>query len=432
MEKQFIKIITAIALVALLSIQGIWLSNTYTLLHEKLITDLEEGFARAIETEVYQRLDDNKEEIQRGEIIGGVRPDHDFYINVLAFHEFLLSWDLPLSMAMLDSIWSKKLADDIGTVKYLLLKTDSARIPTEQINRGVSGNSPYTLTIERPVRIDSSEYLQVVIESPYKIILGRMFVLLVTSFLIALILGYCIYLQISLILRQGRIAEIRQDFTQAMVHDMKNPITNIYASANMLKNGELDSKPHLKNQYFDVLLKEINRLMAFTNKILTIAKFENKKIDLTKSEIDLNELLNCLIDEYLLNPPKEIRFSTDLKAGLIHADREYMADVFRNLFDNAIKYSNDSVSIHLKAKKEKKETIVQIRDNGIGISPKDQKRLFMKFERIHTREKERKSGFGLGLYYVYQIILAHGGTVKVESVPDQYSEFTLIIPNKES
>ena len=431
MEKQFIKIISAIALVALLSIQGIWLSNTYTLLHEKLITDLEEGFARAIETEVYQRLDDNKEEIQRGEIIGGVRPDHDFYINVLAFHEFLLSWDLPLSMAMLDSIWSKKLADDIGTVKYLLLKTDSARIPTEQINRGVSGNSPYTLTIERPVRIDNSEYLQVVIESPYKIILGRMFVLLVTSFLIALILGYCIYLQISLILRQGRIAEIRQDFTQAMVHDMKNPITNIYASANMLKSGALDSKPHLKNQYFDIQLKEINRLMAFSNKILTIAKFEEKTVQLEKSDLDVNQLFNSLVEEYLLSPSKEIRFTTDCEDGcMIYADSEYMADVFRNLIDNAIKYSKNSVSIHLKAIKEKKETIVQIMDNGIGISSKDQKRLFKKFERVPTREKERKSGFGLGLYYVYQIVTAHGGTVKVESVPDQYSEFTLIIPNK--
>jgi len=431
MKRQYIKIITAISIVALLSVQGIWLYNTYNLLHRNLIIKLKEGFARSIEGEVYKRLDDNKEEIQRGEIIGGVRPDNDFYINVLAFHEFLLSWDFPLSMATLDSIWSKKLAEDIGPVNYLLLKTDSARIPIEQINRGVSGNSPYTLTIERPIRIDNSEYLRVVIESPYKIVIREMMVLLVTSFLIALILGYCIYLQISLIIRQGRIAEIRQDFTQAMVHDMKNPVTNILMSANLLKTGKLDEKTQMKESCFDIILKEGNRLLAFSNKILTISKFEEKKIKLAKNAVDLKQLFNSLIKEYLLSPSKEILFTTDITDdSVIHADPEYFIDVFRNLIDNSIKYSKETVAIHIRIEKQKNGTIIQIKDNGIGISQKDQKRIFNKYERSQSRDKQTQSGFGLGLFYVYQVVSAHGGSIIVKSTPDVFSEFTIRIPNK--
>ena len=433
MNKQYIKIVTAVALVALLSVQGMWLYNTYNLLNQNLTANLKEGFARSIEKEIYLRLDNSKRDRPEGSVVAGARPDNDFYENALAFHEYLLSWDIPLSLGKTDSIWAQKLMDDTGPVNYILLKTDAAGKTVEMINHGANENSTRTLIIEKPIRNDHSEYLRVIIELPYKIVISEMMLLLVTSLIIAIILGYCLYLQIRMILRQDRIVELRQDFIHGMVHEMKNPITNIHASANVLKDGKLDDRLHLKTHYFDLLIKEINRLLAFTSKILTVAKFENQKIDLIKSDIDLKELLNRLIQEYLINPPKEIQFTTDCEDSFIlHADPEYISDVFRNLIDNAIKYSKDSVAIHISMHQNKRNTILKIRDNGIGISSKDRKRIFKKFERVQTREKDRKGGFGLGLYYVYQIVSAHGGTAEVESVPGVYSEFTLIIPNRKS
>jgi two-component system phosphate regulon sensor histidine kinase PhoR len=258
-----------------------------------------------------------------------------------------------------------------------------------------------------------------------------MMFLLTASLLIVLILGYGLFLQIRMIIRQERIAEIRQDFTHAMVHDMKSPVTNILMSANALKSGKLDDKIQMKAKYFDIVINEGNRLLAFSNKILTIAKFEERKIELAKREMDLKELFAGLIEEYLPAPPEEIRFTTDLADdSTIHADSDYITDVFRNLIDNAIKYSKETVEIHIKTAKQRNDAIIQIKDTGIGIAPKDQKRIFKKFERIRSGDKEKKSGFGLGLYYVYQIVAAHGGTVKVESVPNVFSQFTIILPSK--
>jgi len=428
MKKEFVKIITGISLVALLSVQGIWLTTTYSLLYKNLITQLEEGFVRSIEKEVYQRFDRTK--IQQGTIIGGVRPDNDFYINVLAFHEFSLSHGFPLSFTTLDSIWSQRLQDEVGDVKYILMWTDAAGNIFQKITRGANEKSPNIFMIERPIRNDHSEYLRVIIVSPYKIVLHNMMFLLVISLIIAMILIYCLYVQIRIIIRQERIATIRQDFTQGMVHDMKMPVSSILMSAKYLINGKLDDINQRKEDYIRIILKEGNRLLAFTHKILTIAKMEGHKVDLSKRDIDLKELCNKLMEEYLLIPAKEIHFTTDIEDGVvIHADPEYMDDVFRNLIDNAIKYSKKSVTIEITGKSNPNQTIVTIRDNGIGIAPKDQKRIFKKYERIHSG-KEEDGGFGLGLYYVYQVVSAHDGSVGVESVPDVYSEFTVRIPNK--
>ena len=432
MKKKNIKIITAITLVALLSVQGIWLNSTYSLLHQNLITNLEDGFARSIEKEIYLRFDNYKNTVPEGSlVVRGARPDQDFYSNALAFHEFLLSCGVSFSMETLDSIWTQKLKENFGKVNYILQKTDAEGNPVETIQRGANEKSSRTLLIiERPVRNDHSELLRVMIESPYKIVLRQMMFLLITSLLIALILSYCLYYQIRIIILQNRIAAVRQDFTYAMVHDMKNPVANILMSADTLKTGKIDEKIEIKNRCVDIIVKDGNRLLAFTNKILTIAQLEERKIMLSKRHINLNELLNRLIEEYLINPVKEIRFTTDLKdVDNIHADPEYMTDVCRNLIDNAIKYSKETVTIQIKAKKDRKHTIIQFKDNGWGISRKDQKRIFKKFERILSGKKEQKSGFGLGLYYVYLVVDAHGGAVKVESVPDVYSEFTIIIPS---
>jgi two-component system phosphate regulon sensor histidine kinase PhoR len=272
----------------------------------------------------------------------------------------------------------------------------------------------------------------VIIESPHQIVWDKMLFLLVVSLLIAIIIVYYFFWQIQIIVRHNRIAAVRQDFTHAMIHDMKNPITKIMMCTNSLKEGKLDEKIHIKNQYYELIQQAGNHLLTFTNKILAIAQFEDRTIQLSKHDMDLNELFGRLTKEYLVNPPKEIRFTVDCEnMPVMHADPDYMVDVFKNLIDNAIKYSKgDTASIDIKGKKNNTDTIIKIKDAGMGISQQDRKLIFNKFERGGQRGKERKSGFGLGLYFVYQVILAHHGKITVESEQDVYSEFTITIPNK--
>jgi len=298
------------------------------------------------------------------------------------------------------------------------------------MNRDVEGKSHFDIYFKKPIRQDHSEYIQVIIESPHRVVLEKMLLLLIASLIIAIIIGFCFYLQIKIITRQNRIAEIRRDFTHAMVHDMKNPITTILMSANTLKGGKLDDKADLKKQYFDIVLKEGEHLLALTNKILIIAKFEEHKITLSKCDVDLKSLFDKLIDNYQLASSKKIEFITEFNGiSTIYADPEYMYEVFSNLIDNAIKYSKEYVIIHITCLKESDSTLISVKDNGYGISISDQKRIFNKFERVLSKKEEKVSGFGLGLSYVYQVVVAHEGTVKVESIPDLYSKFTVIIPN---
>lgn len=428
----YIKIITCIALIAIFFLQGIWLYNTYTFFDQELKNNFDNLFAKSIEREIFLRLENTKSQRKSGDKVDGTKPGDDTYSIALAFHEFLLTYNNTLLLDNLDSIWQQELINnDITSIKYSLAIIDSTNNIIQQINQGIESKNRFCIYLKKPIRRNHSEYIQVIIESPHKIVLERMLLLLIASLAMAIITGYCFYLQIRIIMRQNRIAEIRQDFTNAMVHDMKNPITTILMSVNALKGGQLDNKAELKKQYFEIILKEGDHLLSLANKALTIAKFEDHKITLTKSNIDVKELFGKLINKYQLTAIKKVKFITELNdLPTIYADPEYINEVFDNLIDNAIKYSKESVTIRITSQKENNNTLISVEDNGIGISANDQKRIFKKFERILSKNNEKTSGFGLGLNYVYQIVKAHGGDIKIESTPDQYSKFTIIIPNK--
>jgi len=121
MRNMYIKIITCIALIAIFLLQVIWLYNTYSFLDKEVKGKLENIFVRSIEKEIYLRLDNTTTQTKKDDVVDGTRPDNDFYLNALAFHEYLLSYDISFSLEDMDSIWRQKLADeDLGDIDYLL------------------------------------------------------------------------------------------------------------------------------------------------------------------------------------------------------------------------------------------------------------------------------------------------------------------------
>jgi len=433
MNRHFIKLFTAVALVAVFVLQAIWLYNMYTLLEKDLENKLDNTFSKSFQKEVYSRLNDRNRTIIEGSEVEGASPDLDPDLNAMYFNEFLTFHKMPFVLEKLDSILNKELEEKVGTLKYSLNLLDNQDQIKEKIYNGIDGDisNPYfTKTI--PIRVDKSELIQIDIKSPYKIIFQKMLLLLIASLVIGLIIIYCISLQIRIIARQNRIAEIRKDFTHAMIHDMKNPMTTILMGVNALKGGKLDDKEFLKKQYYDIITKEGEHLLSLTNKILTIAQFEEGKINLSKVTINVKKMFETLVDRYKLVSEKGLQIITEYNdVEYIYADKEYIYEAFSNLIDNAVKYSKDSIIITINCSKDVDNTVIRIKDNGIGISLKDQKRIFDKFERVIALKKDNNtSGFGLGLNYVYQAVTAHGGDIKINSVLSEYSEFTIIIPNK--
>ena len=293
-------------------------------------------------------------------------------------------------------------------------------------------NSSWSLlTLPISIRRDQSKAIQVALNNPYPELAQKLSPLFLIS---AIILGFFAIIIIQLlrfITEQEQMAELRNDFSYAMVHDMKSPLSSIIMGAHFLHSGKVDDKPQIKEKYYSIIEEEAEHLLALVNKLLTISKLENKKLILNKWDIHLEPIIADLIDKAKAKATKPLEIVTDLKVKNVLADEQHLTEAIANLLDNAIKYSKDEIKIKISTIDTDKNILLKVRDNGIGITREEQQIIFDKFGRAAIHEKNRKggvSGFGLGLNYVDQVMQAHGGKVTVSSEKDKFSEFTLYIP----
>ncbi len=281
------------------------------------------------------------------------------------------------------------------------------------------------------IRRDQSKAVLIALNNPYPELAQRLSPLFLIS---AVILGFFAIIIIQLlrfITEQEQMAQLRNDFSYAMVHDMKSPLSSIIMGAHFLHSGKVDDKPQIKEKYLSIIESEAEHLLSLVNKLLTISKLENKKLILNKNETDLEPIIEDLVDKAKTKATKPIKVNTVLEVKKVMADEQYLTEAIANLIDNALKYSKDEIEISIKTFDTDKNVLLKVRDNGIGITREEQQVIFDKFGRAAIHEKNRKggvSGFGLGLNYVDQVMQAHGGKVTVSSEKDKYSEFTLYIP----
>ena len=281
------------------------------------------------------------------------------------------------------------------------------------------------------IRRDQSKGIQLALNDPYPTLARRLSPLFFASAIILILFGAILLRLLRYLDEQQKMADLRNDFSYAMVHDMKSPLSSIIMGTRFLHSGKVDAKPEIKEKYFSIIEDEANHLLALVNKLLTISKLENKKLILSKNEVDLEPIIDDLIEKAKAKATKPIEFVKDLKVRMVLADEQYMAEAVSNLIDNAMKYSKEEIRIKISTIDTDKNVLLKVRDNGIGISKEDQLIIFDKFGRAAIHEHNRKggvSGFGLGLNYVDQVMQAHGGKVTVASEIDKFSEFTLYIP----
>ena len=280
-------------------------------------------------------------------------------------------------------------------------------------------------------RRDQSKGIQLALNNPYPTLAKRLSPLFLASAIILVLFGAILLRLLRYLDEQKMMADLRNDFSYAMVHDMKSPLSSIIMGARFLHSGKVDDKPQIKEKYYSIIESEAEHLLALVNKLLTISKLENKKLILNKQPVNLQPIIDDLVEKAKAKTEKNIDFIVDLLAKHVMADEQYLTEAISNLIDNAIKYSKDEIEIKITSHSTDKYVLLKVRDNGIGISKEDQRIIFDKFERAAVHEHNRKggvSGFGLGLNYVDQVMQAHGGKVTVSSEKDKYSEFTLYIP----
>lgn len=297
------------------------------------------------------------------------------------------------------------------------------------------GNAHYSFfyieTQKIPIRNDFSYVIKAQIINPNKFFFQKMGILLVSTTILLIFVVFCIIYQVRIISKMNKISQIREDFSYAMVHDMKTPLSTIMMVQDMLKSGRLDTRPEIKNKYMSIAKSETDHLFALTNKILTISKLENHKLEMNKTEVELTPIIEKLTKKFKAKAQKPVNFIISLQAKTAYADNDYLGEVISNLIDNAIKYSKESVEINITTEESERYTILKVRDNGLGISEADQKIIFQKYERAAAAKRSRRngaSGFGLGLNFVDQVIKAHEGRIFVNSTEGEFTEFTIYFP----
>ncbi len=423
----YIRWFTFISLLAIITLQFIWLYNTYKLIQQ----DIQKECNNILDNALYTEINLASKHIPEGtEITGG--PQNDSISSMTYLYDGLHKLGIQYSIHEIDSIIGIQLKERNIYSEFVILSIN----PKNQIIYEKSNNHNLSqLGIIKsniiPTRIDFSYGIQMMLDSPYIYIIGRMGLLLISTIILVIFVISCIAYQIRIIARINKISQIREDFSYAMVHDMKTPLTTIFTALSFLHSGRLDDKPETKEKFFNVAKEEADRLLTLTNKLLTISKLENKKMKMECEKIALEPMLVRLADKFKVKSHKPVSFEFDLQTPEIYADAEYIEEMFSNLIDNSIKYSKERVDIRISSSKNDFYSIIKIYDNGLGISEKDQRSIFNKYERAAAGSRSRRKkahGFGLGLNFVQQVIEAHKGKIFVNSIEGEFTEFIIYLP----
>jgi two-component system phosphate regulon sensor histidine kinase PhoR len=216
-----------------------------------------------------------------------------------------------------------------------------------------------------------------------------------------------------------------------MTHEFKTPISTIAVSTEVLKEPNIVNQPERLLNYASIIEKENVRLKNQVERVLQMARLDKEDVDLKKEKACVHDLLEEAIgNSHVMLVEKQGVITTSWQAlkSEIMADRLHLTNVFTNMIDNAIKYCSVSPAISIQTENHSNGIIIEIRDNGIGISAENQRRIFQKFFRVSTGNVHDVKGFGLGLSYVKRMVESHGGNVQVRSTPGNGSAFSIFFP----
>ena len=277
------------------------------------------------------------------------------------------------------------------------------------------------------------QYLSVNFPDQKSYLLKTMWMMLGVSLMIILILVVAFYYTIATISKQKKLSVIKNDFISNMTHEFKTPISTISLAAEMLNDDSVTKTPEKQQRFVKMIRDENKRLSILVESILQTSILDKGEFKLKRSDLDVHEIINQAIQNtQLLIDQRQGNITKQLGATncLINADRVHLTNIIFNLIDNAIKYTKDSPNILISTKDTLDGIEISVKDNGIGISKENQRKIFDKFYRVPTGNVHNVKGFGLGLSYVLAVVQKHNGTINVESEIGKGSTFRIRMPYK--
>lgn len=279
--------------------------------------------------------------------------------------------------------------------------------------------------------IESTHYLKIYFPNQKSYLLKAMWFMLFISVLLSGAIIFTFYYTLSTIIKQKKVAEIKNDFINNMTHELKTPISTISLACEALKDPVMLNNEKIVSRYITVIEDENKRLGTIVQNVLQSALWDKGDFELKKEEIEIHKLIKNVAEKteiFVREKNGKIILNLNAAKSIIAGDRVHLTNVMFNLLDNAIKYTTLEPEIIISTGIEEGELKISVQDNGIGISKENQEKIFEKLYRVPTGNIHNVKGFGLGLNYVKTIIEKHGGSVKVESELGNGSIFRILLP----
>ncbi|PWJ59996.1 two-component system phosphate regulon sensor histidine kinase PhoR [Dyadobacter jejuensis] len=264
-----------------------------------------------------------------------------------------------------------------------------------------------------------------------KYILSNMGVLFGGSGTLILVVMGCFYLAVSTIIRQKKMSDIKTDFINNMTHELKTPISTIGLAVDMAHEVSTEPAPPKMSRYLGIIQEENKRLGVHVEKVLQMAMLEKGEVRLERKSIPMQDLISQALNSLSMQIEKrdgKVDLAFEADHDLVYGDEIHLLNILKNLLDNAIKYSPNQLLINIQTSNKNNGIQIVIQDEGVGLKKEQLSRIFETFYRVPTGDVHDVKGFGLGLSYVRKMVLAHQGTIQVQSKLGQGSTFTLWFP----
>jgi two-component system sensor histidine kinase SenX3 len=224
----------------------------------------------------------------------------------------------------------------------------------------------------------------------------------------------------TFLLREIRRSEQHDSFINAVTHELKTPVASIRLHLETLQRRALPEAQ--KQEFYRLMLSDTDRLTETVEQVLRAGRAGDKKAGREKSAVDFRQVVRESMDAARTRhhlPLEALRYEEASNNGtamrVLGSGEDLRTAVF-NVLDNAIKYSGDSVDVHVRLNMpDEKRIVLSVQDHGVGIPPDDMKSIFKRFYRVTHRSLAHVKGTGLGLFIVKSIAQKHGGKVFAES-----------------
>ncbi|HHZ01949.1 MAG TPA: cell wall metabolism sensor histidine kinase WalK [Tissierellia bacterium] len=231
------------------------------------------------------------------------------------------------------------------------------------------------------------------------------------------------------ITEQHKIDKLQKEFVANVSHELKTPITTIKSYTESLLDGALEER-EIAEEFLNVINSESDRMSRIVSDLLKLSKMDYEQTNWKKEQINLSEIVNSIVKKLQMQiKNKNIKIHIQIPEEIsIIFDRDGFEQILLNIAGNAVKYTGENGNVWIDAKNENGNTIVRVKDDGVGIPEEDLARIFERFYRVEKARSRGLGGTGLGLSIAKEIAEAHNSTITVKSKVNEGTEMTITIP----